>query len=123
MERCVALPNKPMHPCGQPGCPELTNKRYCPKHQHDVDAHYNKYLRDPAERQRYGAEWRRIRAAYLRAHPLCEDCAIYGRFVSATEVHHQTPLSKGGTNDHDNLRALCHYCHSSITAREGGRWG
>jgi len=59
------MPFKPLHPCAQPGCPALTNKRYCPKHQHEVDAYYNKNLRDPAERQRYGAEWRRIQANNL----------------------------------------------------------
>jgi len=117
------MPLKPLSSCSQPGCPALTNKRFCPAHQREVDAHYNKYLRDPAERQRYGADWRRVRSAYLRAHPLCEDCLEHERFVQATEVHHMTPMSKGGTHDKENLKALCKFCHSSITAREGGRWG
>ena len=117
------MPYKLARPCSSPGCPALTNKRFCREHQREVDAHYNKYLRDPAERQRYGAEWRRVRASYLCAHPLCEDCLEHGRYITATEVHHITPMSKGGTHDRENLRALCKCCHSSITAREGGRWG
>ncbi|MEW5952287.1 MAG: HNH endonuclease signature motif containing protein [Bacillota bacterium] len=35
-------------------------------------------------------------------------------------IKRKTP---GGTNDDDNLRALCTSCHSEITAREDGRWG
>ena len=38
------------------------------------------------------------------------------------EVHHIIPLRDGGTNDINNLMALCKSCHSEITAREGGRW-
>ena len=113
---------KPLSPCSQPGCAALSKKRYCKKHQSEIDAHYNKYLRDPAEKYRYGKEWRKIRAVYLMAHPLCEDCLLAGRYTSASEVHHMTPLSKGGTNDMGNLRSLCKICHSSTTAREGGRW-
>jgi len=35
--------------------------RYCEVHQKAVDAHYNKYERDPATRKRYGKSWKRIR--------------------------------------------------------------
>ena len=118
-----AMPFKPARPCGVPGCPELTHDRYCKKHKREADAYYNKNLRDPAERERYGKEWRIIRDRYLREHPLCEDCLIYGHFTPATEVHHSLPLSRGGTHEWENLRALCKRCHSSKTAREGGRWG
>jgi 5-methylcytosine-specific restriction protein A len=117
------MPMKPLHACGQPGCAALTDKRFCPAHQRAFDSYYNKNLRDPAERQRYGADWRRTRVAYLRAHPLCEACLERGLYIAATDVHHMTPLSRGGTHDVANLQALCHACHSSVTAREGGRWG
>lgn len=50
---------------------------------------------------------------YLRANPLCEECG-----AAAVDVHHIVPLRDGGTNAWDNLRALCHGCHSRIT---GGR--
>ncbi len=44
------------------------------------------------------------------------------KLTTAEEVHHVTPLSRGGTHDRSNLMALCKKCHSEITAREGGRW-
>ena len=30
------------------------------------------------------------------------------------EVHHIKPLSKGGTNEQDNLRTLCRGCHIAL---------
>ena len=35
------------------------------------------------------------------------------------EVHHILPLSRGGTNDEDNLMSLCKSCHSKINAKNG----
>lgn len=116
------MPRKPKRPCSFPGCPELTDGRYCDTHQRQVDAHYNKYERDPQTRKRYDRSWRRIRDRYIAEHPLCEECQKYGRLTPAEEVHHIIPLSKGGTNADSNLMSLCKKCHSSITAREEERW-
>lgn len=43
----MIMPRKPKHPCGYPGCPELTDKRYCLKHQKLENRQYEKYDRDP----------------------------------------------------------------------------
>lgn len=117
------MPRKPKCPCGYPGCPVLTDSRYCVLHQKEMDARYEKYERDPATRKRYGRTWKRVRDQYIAAHPLCEECQKHGKLVPAEEVHHIKPLSKGGTHASSNLMSLCTSCHSSITAREGGRWG
>lgn len=116
------MPYKPKRPCSYPGCPRLTDGRYCEEHQKIVTAHYNKYGRDPASKRRYGRVWKRIRDRYISEHPLCEKCREAGKLTPAEEVHHVRPLSKGGTHDRSNLMALCKKCHSEITAREGGRW-
>ena len=116
------LPLKPRRPCSANGCPELTNGRYCEKHQKEIDRHYNKE-RQPLMKKRYGRTWKRIRDRYIKAHPLCEECFKNKRTTSATEVHHIIPLSKGGDSSDENLKSLCTRCHSAITAREGGRWG
>lgn len=117
------MPRKPKRPCSYPGCPALSDGRYCEKHQKTVDAHYNKYQRDPETNKRYGGTWQRIRAWYIAEHPLCAVCAKEGRITPAQEVHHIVPLRQGGTHDPDNLMSLCTACHSRITATEGGRWG
>ena len=117
------MPRKPKRPCSYPGCPNLTEDRYCEVHQKQVTARYNRYERDPASRRRYGRTWKRIRDSYISEHPLCEKCLERGKLTPAEEVHHILPLSRGGTHVRSNLMALCHICHSEITAREGGRWG
>jgi 5-methylcytosine-specific restriction protein A len=117
------MPRKPKRPCSYPGCPRLTDGRYCDEHQKLTDKQYNKYQRNPEHRKRYGRAWKRIRDRYIKAHPLCEECYKGNKFTPAEEVHHIIPLSKGGTHDDDNLMSLCKACHSSITARSGDRWG
>jgi len=116
------MPWKPKKPCAYPGCPELTTGRYCPRHKKQVEHDYNVYGRSPEQKKRYGSAWRKIRARFLVAHPLCEKCREAGRLTAATEVHHILPLAHGGTNDEQNLMALCKSCHSRITAESGDRW-
>lgn len=116
------MPYKPRTPCRHPGCPELSEQRYCPRHAKDEDERYRRFQRDPAINRRYGAAWRKIRARYLDAHPLCEDCLEAGRTTAAVEVHHVVPLSRGGTHEAANLRALCKPCHSRHSALDGDRW-
>ena len=116
------MPKKPKRPCSHPGCPILTDDRFCEEHAKQEAKRYETYDRDPAMKRRYGRKWKRIRDRFIAAHPLCEQCKTLGRIQSAEEVHHIQPLSKGGTHDTDNLMSLCTRCHSAITAREGGRW-
>lgn len=117
------MPNKPKRPCSYPGCPQLTNGRYCDEHKKLADKQYNKYKRDPATRKRYGRSWKRIRDRYIKEHPLCEECSKQDKLTPAEEVHHILPLSRGGTHAINNLMSLCKSCHSKITSLEGARWG
>lgn len=116
------MPLKPKRPCSANGCPELTNDMYCEKHQKEIDRQYNKE-RQPLMKKRYGRTWKRIRDRYIKAHPLCEECLKNRKTATANEVHHIRALSKGGDSCDQNLMSLCTSCHSTITAREGGRWG
>ena len=117
------MPRKPKRPCSQPGCPELTHKRFCVAHAKQEARRYERYQRDPATRKRYGRAWKRIRDRFIKVNPLCEECKRKGKLTKAQEVHHILPLARGGTHDESNLMSICTPCHSSITAREGDRWG
>ena len=115
----VPMPRKPRHPCGYPGCPELTGRQYCPAHEKVVSSQYNRYGRTPEMKRRYNGAWPRIRRRFLAAHPLCEMCLREGRATAAAEhVHHIIPLSDGGTNDDANLQSLCKSHHSSVHMQE-----
>ncbi|MCU9987091.1 HNH endonuclease [Mobiluncus curtisii] len=116
------MPSKPKLPCSAPDCPELTYERFCQLHAKKVDKNYRKYQRDPKINRRYGALWRKIRAAYIAQHPLCEDCLAQGKTTPVQEVHHILPLEHGGNHDFANLRSLCKPCHSRQSALDGDRW-
>ena len=63
------------------------------------------------------ARWQRLRLAKLRDCPLCEYCPP-NRRRPATEVDHFRAISDGGDPfDWNNLRSVCHECHSQKTAR------
>lgn len=117
------MPRKPKKPCAFPGCPELTDGRFCEKHKKQENARYEKYDRDPAVHRRYGRAWKRIRDSYVKTHPFCEMCFEEGRVVPVEEVHHKVPLAEGGTHARDNLISLCRSCHARIHAERGDRWG
>lgn len=116
------MPRKAKRPCSYPGCPDLTDGRFCEQHQKEENKRYEKYDRNPAVRRRYGRAWKRIRDSYAAEHPLCEECLTKGRYVATEEIHHKLPLTQGGTHDRKNLIALCKECHARIHALSGERW-
>ena len=116
------MPRRLKRPCSHPGCPELTDGRFCEKHAKEENKRYEKYDRDPAVRRRYGRAWKRIRDSYVKSHPFCELCYDKGVLVRTEEVHHKKPLSEGGTHKKENLIALCKVCHSRLHANRGDRF-
>ena len=113
------MPSKAKKPCAYRGCRELTAGRYCVAHTKQEAKHYNQHVRDPGSDKRYGSTWKRIRAAFLSANPLCAMCSKEGRLMPATLVHHKVKLIDGGTNDWGNLMTLCSSCHSRLHAEAG----
>ncbi|MFE3839401.1 HNH endonuclease [Pseudogemmobacter sonorensis] len=68
----------------------------------------------------YGAAWDKLREIILcRDRRLCQQCLRAGKAGHAHAVDHIIPKSKGGTDDLDNLEALCKRCHAEKTAHEG----
>ena len=102
-------------------CPALTDDRFCPAHAQQDSREYNHYRRDPESDKRYGSEWRKIRARYIAANPLCEACLREGRLRPAEHVHHIVPLRGSNDNSESNLMSLCQHHHSSIHMAELNR--
>ena len=68
------------------------------------------------------ARWQKLRAATLRAEPLCRGCRARGRIMAAVEVDHIVPVAMGGAKwDRANLQPLCEPCHKEKTGRDQGR--
>ena len=119
------MPRKPLKPCRYPGCPELTEDRFCPKYMKEYNRQYNREERPEYSRRLYKtARWQRLRKRVLLEHPLCAGCERQGRVTKATVVDHIIP-HKGNPElfwDESNLQALCKSCHDRKTTREA-RWG
>lgn len=64
--------------------------------------------------------WDKLRRRYLKLNPLCRHCKEKGKTTVAREVDHITPLAQGGTDEWENLQALCVDCHKRKTAKEQG---
>lgn len=62
--------------------------------------------------------WKRVRAAYIEQHRLCERCLKQGRYTPSKFVHHIVYLTPENVQDasiaygFDNLEALCADCHN-----------
>ncbi|MFQ7430679.1 HNH endonuclease [Sutterella wadsworthensis] len=123
--------------CKHPGCrhPVPRGEDFCEKHKEDAARRQQtehrqrdrrrEALKGSASARGYGARWQRLRARFLREHPLCVDCARLGRVTPATDVDHIQP-HRGDQDlmwDESNLQPLCHRCHSKKTAREDGGFG
>ncbi len=93
----------------------MTDGGRCEQHQRQVRAESDARRGHSVKKYNRRA-WRdRTRPAKIARNPLCEDCEERGLIVAATDVDH---IDGDETNDADeNLRALCHSCHSSKTAR------
>lgn len=76
--------------------------------------------RPSSSRRGYGTHWRRVRASYLRRHPICEED---GCEADAVDVDHIDGSGPRGDNSDANLRALCKPHHSSKTVKHDGGFG
>jgi len=107
------MPTKAKRPCIYPGCPELSDGRYCDKHQRKVNGDYNRFSRDDDSKRFYKSPaWRRLSALQLKREPLCAKCLKAGRVTPAAIADHYVPIRDGGERiDMANLRSLCRACH------------
>ena len=119
------MPYKPKKPCAYPGCPNLTDGRYCPEHKKLMDKQYDQYVRSrPAAAFYHSHEWKKKRANFLIEHPFCIECWKQGRLTKAQIVDHIQPISMGGALlDDENLQSLCPSCHTRKSIIEGSRFG
>jgi 5-methylcytosine-specific restriction protein A len=118
----IAVPIK--YPCTYPGCPELTDTGGpCERHRQEREqrSRAQDRQRGSAASRGYGRRWRRIRAAKLARDPLCEDCLDRKIVKAATDVDHIDGNVENMADE--NLRSLCHECHSAKTVRENGAFG
>lgn len=103
--------------CAEGSCPEIVagKARYCEEHRHLASQQKARAVYDAAF---YGrAEWKRLRAAYRKRHPLCARC----RRRASEHVHHKIPrrVRPDLSLSWSNLEALCAPCHGKEHALGG----
>lgn len=112
------MANKPLRPCKQLGCTNLSVNTYCDQHTKQK-ADYDKH-RGTAAQRGYGARWRKARAYYLQRNHTCVKCGEL-----ATCIDHIIP-HKGNYElfwNQSNWQALCTSCHNRKTRLEDmGGW-
>lgn len=70
----------------------------------------------------YGTAWDKLRVFVLRRDVgLCQPCLRNNRTALANAVDHIVPKAKGGTDDMENLEAICGPCHHDKTLRDEGK--
>lgn len=118
------MPMMPLKACRAQGCAEVSNSKYCAKHEATLGkterAQVDK-ARPSSVKRGYGAAWKRLRLIVLRDSPLCIMCQRAGKYTASTEVDHIDGDVRN--NSFGNLQTLCRSCHSSKTAREQGSFG
>jgi 5-methylcytosine-specific restriction protein A len=111
------MPDTPLRPCAEPGCPARVPYGRCPTHARVQD----KSRPNVDQRRLYRtARWRRLRQQVLTdMDALCHECYTEGRVEPATDVHHKTK-PQGNVElffERSNLQGLCRRHHSAHTGR------
>lgn len=119
------MPVAAARPCRHQSCGRLVKdgSGYCAEHQSDrkigkfADPH-----RGSRHARGYGTDWDKKRIRILRRdNGLCQPCLRAGRITAAKQVDHIVPKEEEGTDDDQNLQAICKDCHDAKTAEEARR--
>src|SRR5689334_21264218 len=109
--------------CSRRGCSNLSERGPCPKHR------VRRWSTDGVPRQQrgYGAEWEALRREVIHAEHVCcvcgeaLACPVCKQQGLPAQVDHEKAKASGGTDDRDNLRAICKDCHQLKSSREGSK--
>lgn len=111
---------RPMKPCCAPGCGALVRgARYCKAHEHLAEAWATSKRSEKAGLT--GRAWRRLRDQIMKRDGYicrCDECRRTGTLKDAHEVDHIVPVSLGGSDRPENLRAISRECHRAKTQME-----
>ena len=113
------MPNAPLRPCAEAGCPALVVRGRCPVH-----TQVQEQRRGSRISRGYDKHWLKLRAWFMQQpeHQLCVVCTRQGRVTRTAEVDHIVPFR--GVHDPkrldpNNLQPLCIVHHREKTSRGG----
>lgn len=103
--------------CAEPTCSTPVRKGRCARHARPA---WGGSSRPSSAERGYDAEYRRNRALVLARDPVCT-LRTHCLAAPSVEVDHIQPVSRGGGNDLENLRGVCHRCNHARLSARGGR--
>ena len=109
------MPNAPLRPCAEAGCPALVVRGRCPVH-----TQVQEQRRGSRIDRGYDKHWLKLRAWFMQQpeHQLCAECRKQGTVTLTAEVDHVVPfrgLDDPLRLDVANLQGLCIYHHRRKT--------
>ena len=126
----MAKNQRPLRPCSNPNCPNLTIGRYCKQHQNEYrnqNRYYDKHQRNKkANRFYHSAAWKKTRdIVKVRDNGLCRECLRHKRITVGTEVDHIVPIKQswGKRLELDNVQLLCKAGRNKKTGEERAEKG
>ncbi|PGB51835.1 HNH endonuclease [Bacillus anthracis] len=125
---------KPLRPCCEFHCYNLTRERYCEEHrykeketQQDKNRYYDRFKRDKESTAFYRSKaWERLREqALMRDKGLCLQCKNNRKIKVADMVDHIIPIKVDPSVKLklENLQSLCNPCHNRKTAEDKKKYG
>lgn len=108
------MPTRAKSFCSHTPCPNFTP---CPDHARVAQRAHDARRGTSASRG-YGARWQRLRKMVLARDPICKIC----NREPSTDADHIV-AKPVGRDAMENLRGLCHSCHSKKTVREDSGFG
>ncbi|OGA13740.1 MAG: hypothetical protein A3H32_14360 [Betaproteobacteria bacterium RIFCSPLOWO2_02_FULL_63_19] len=120
------MPARPLRPCAAPGCGALVVTGRCALHR-VADRRAQDVVRGSTTERGYDWAWRKLRARYLDANPLCEcdECKAGKLKVTVAQVvDHRIAIEDRPDLrlEWSNLRSMSKAHHDAHTARTRG-WG
>jgi len=120
------MPNAAPKPCRFLGCGKLVaDGTYCPEHKRPAAGSFSDPSRGSRHDRGYDSRWDKTRLRILkRDNGLCQECLRNGRLTLVGEkkfsyyCDHIVAKEEGGSDDDENLQALCRSCHTAKTDRE-----
>jgi 5-methylcytosine-specific restriction enzyme A len=116
---------KPLKPCNEVGCNNLTRNKYCKKHEYkqtEKNRFYDRFVRDKKASSFYKSKaWRMTREqALARDKGLCQRCLKNKKITMADMVDHIIPIKVNWELRLvlSNLQSLCNACHRVKTAED-----
>ncbi len=118
-ESIPVMPFRALTICRRVGCGRrISNSTHCTEHADDRCGWLKTGMQTARERG-YGWKWQKLRVRVLeRDFGLCQICSSSGFSTIATEVDHIIAKANGGTDEEDNLQAICRSCHVKKTTRD-----